>query len=61
MEVAGERIQQILLLPDEQTGMTVMHEKERFHRKEHPVKQPLSVRGNFITHARNDFSWFPLQ
>lgn len=61
LEGAGERIKQILLLSDGQTGMTAMCEKECLHREEHPVKQPLSVRSHFITHARNDFSWFPLR
>lgn len=61
LEVAGERIKQILLLSDRQTGMTAMYEKECLHREEHHVKQTLSVRCYFITHARNDFSWFPLQ
>lgn len=60
-EGAGERIKQILLLSDGQTGMTAMCEKECLHREEHPVKQTLSVRSHFITHARNDFSWFPLR
>lgn len=41
LEFAGERIKQILLLSDGQTGMTAVCEKECLHREKHPVKQPL--------------------